>query len=90
MTTTMTSKGQVTVPKAIRDYLGLKPGSRVSFDITPDGGARLHAATPARRRARTRVSRIRGKLKTGRTTDELMQLLRSYDADQRDQGFGND
>ena len=28
----MTSKGQVTIPKRIRDYLGLKPGSEVARD----------------------------------------------------------
>jgi antitoxin PrlF len=27
----MTSKGQVTIPKRIRDHLGLKPGSEVEF-----------------------------------------------------------
>ncbi|MGH8114424.1 MAG: AbrB/MazE/SpoVT family DNA-binding domain-containing protein [Rhodanobacteraceae bacterium] len=87
MTTTMTSKGQVTVPKAIRDYLGLKPGSAVEFEIGPDGRARLQAARAVRRTARTRTSRLRGRLKTGQSTDELMQLLRGYDEDSRDPGF---
>jgi len=31
VTATMTSKGQLTVPKAIRDRLGLEPGDRVEF-----------------------------------------------------------
>jgi AbrB family looped-hinge helix DNA binding protein len=30
--TTVTSKGQVTVPKAVRDYLGIKAGSAVTFE----------------------------------------------------------
>ena len=28
----MTSKGQITIPKAVRDKLGLKTGSLISFD----------------------------------------------------------
>ena len=27
----ITAKGQATIPKAIRDHLGLKPGDRVKF-----------------------------------------------------------
>jgi len=37
MESTVTSKGQVTIPKEARDYLGLKPGDRVKFFIQPDG-----------------------------------------------------
>ena len=35
--TTITSKGQVTIPKAIRDLLGLRPGDRLVFLATADG-----------------------------------------------------
>jgi antitoxin PrlF len=35
----LTSKGQVTIPKAIRDQLGLKPGSRLEFYIDEHGRA---------------------------------------------------
>jgi AbrB family looped-hinge helix DNA binding protein len=31
--TTLTSKGQVTIPKAIRDKLGLKPGDKIMFSL---------------------------------------------------------
>jgi antitoxin PrlF len=34
---TLTSKGQTTVPKAIRESLRLKPGDRISFTPMPDG-----------------------------------------------------
>ena len=35
-TTTMTSKGQVTVPKEVRQRLGLRQGSRIAFAVEGD------------------------------------------------------
>ncbi len=37
MEATITSKGQTTIPKAIRTHLGLEPGDRVKFFLHPDG-----------------------------------------------------
>jgi len=37
MESAITVKGQATIPKVIRDHLGLKPGDRVKFFIHPDG-----------------------------------------------------
>jgi len=36
-TATMTSKGQVTIPKAIRDAFRIKPGDRIEFFIDDEG-----------------------------------------------------
>ncbi|WP_428235875.1 AbrB/MazE/SpoVT family DNA-binding domain-containing protein [Gracilimonas sp.] len=36
-TATITSKGQVTIPKKIRDELGLKPGDKVNFEVDKQG-----------------------------------------------------
>ena len=33
---TLTSKGQTTIPKEIRDGLGMKPGDRMTFTLMPD------------------------------------------------------
>jgi antitoxin PrlF len=33
----LTSKGRMTIPKAIRDSLGMKPGDRMTFTLVPDG-----------------------------------------------------
>jgi AbrB family looped-hinge helix DNA binding protein len=34
---TLTSKGQTTIPKSIRDVLGMKAGDRMTFTLMPDG-----------------------------------------------------
>ena len=41
MHATITSKGQVTVPKAIRDRLHLRPGDKVDFLLDDDGELRV-------------------------------------------------
>lgn len=51
--TTINSKGQVTIPKSIRDLLRLRPGDKLSFRIENDGTIRLRpyfAQTPEARR----------------------------------------
>ena len=40
MAVSVTSKGQVTIPKRVREALGITPGSKVEFDVTGNG-ARL-------------------------------------------------
>lgn len=75
---TMTSKGQVTIPKAFRDHLGLKPGSNVEFEIDDRGAVVLKAETELKSR-RDRLERFRGHAGPGLSTDELMQLLRGDD-----------
>ena len=42
---TMTSKGQITLPKAIRDLLRLSTGDRVDFIVRDDGTVVLRPAT---------------------------------------------
>lgn len=88
MTTTLTSKGQVTVPKKIRDYLGLRPGSAVGFALGPRGEVIVRPADAAETPQRKgRFAKARGTLGSGKTTDELMQLLRDYEADAGDPGL---
>lgn len=37
---TVSSKGQVTLPKALRTHLGIRTGTRIRFSLTPHGGFR--------------------------------------------------
>jgi antitoxin PrlF len=47
MESAITVKGQATIPKAIREHLGLKPGDRVKFFLHPDGSVVLLPKLPA-------------------------------------------
>jgi antitoxin PrlF len=46
MQSAITSKGQATIPKPVRDHLGLRPGDRVKFFIRPDGSVALLPILP--------------------------------------------
>ncbi len=41
MESALTVKGQATIPKPIREHLGLQPGDRVKFFVHPDGSVVL-------------------------------------------------
>lgn len=79
MATTLTSKGQVTIPKRVREHLGLKPGSAVEFRLDEDGRVVVAAAGRGKRQAKSRFARIVGTATAGMTTDEIMKLLRDDD-----------
>jgi len=46
MESAITTKGQATIPKAVREHLRLKPGDRVKFFIHPDGSVVLLPRLP--------------------------------------------
>lgn len=75
----MTSKGQVTIPKRLRDAAGLKPGRPVDVSLNGEGNVVL---APQRKRPtesdmRKRIEKVRGTLDTGgMSTDEIMKFLR--------------
>jgi len=59
MVTTVTSKGQVTIPKPVRDRLGIEPGIAVEFELAPDRWIALVKVDPPVRPAGSiRVSGI--------------------------------
>ena len=63
MDATITSKGQTTVPKPVRDHLGLKPGDKVRFFIAPDGAVTMLPVLP--------ISSLRG---FSRKSDEPVSI----------------
>ena len=77
----ITSKGQVTIPQAIREKLGLMPHSEVEFDIVGDSVRIRKAGKPKRMtRGEMLVEHLRGRgSKRYSSTDELMRLLRGDD-----------
>ena len=77
MSTTLTSKGQVTIPKQIRTALNLEPGCAVEFAVNPEGEVVIHKARARASRKADRFEAARGKADIKWRTDELMALLRN-------------
>jgi antitoxin PrlF len=74
MSTTVTSKGQVTIPKRVRDLLGIEPGSMIDFERAPDGRVVL---IKVEKKARpNRFARLRGHAGKGLSTGEIMAMTR--------------
>lgn len=68
MATTVTIKGQVTIPKAMREAAGIAPGARVEVRLRPEGGVIVEAVDAVvdpervaaeRRRLEAAVERLR-------------------------------
>jgi AbrB family looped-hinge helix DNA binding protein len=73
----VTRKGQVTIPKRVREYLGIAPGSVVEFEVAGDGRVVLvKQGAPA---GPSRFEKVRGAATTKLTTDDLMAMLRGDD-----------
>jgi AbrB family looped-hinge helix DNA binding protein len=72
----ITSKGQVTIPKELRDEFGLLPGTEVEF-VPDEEEIRVRKSIGGRRRGEKVVEHLRhaGKNYT-MTTDEVMRLTR--------------
>lgn len=70
-TGTVTSKGQITIPKDVREDLGLEPGSRIAFVRNDEGNYEIH-------RERRSVRALAGALRfTGRprTLEEMDKAI---------------
>ena len=73
MAVTVTRKGQVTIPKPVRDRLGIHPGSEVDFELTQDGPVLLRHLSK-RALKPSRFERMRGTATSSLTTEQIMAL----------------
>ena len=71
----ISQKGQVTVPKALRDALGIMPGDRLGFEL--DGEAIRIRKEPDL----DRLAALYGSLKLPASVDELVDEMRGGPAD---------
>jgi AbrB family looped-hinge helix DNA binding protein len=73
----ITSKGQVTIPIAIREKLGLLPNTEVEFNLQGNA-ARIVKAPEKKGRSRGNdaVARLRGAADVRMTTDQILALTR--------------
>jgi AbrB family looped-hinge helix DNA binding protein len=78
----ITSKGQITIPKAVRERAGITEAT--DLDVIYENGkvvVEKVAATDAERQRRAReikewIERFRGTADNGLTTDEIMEMTR--------------
>ena len=76
----VTSKGQVTIPKKVRDFLGIKPGTAVAFEPIADGRIVIVAAERKTPKATpSRFAALRGTATVKMTTRQIMALTRRGD-----------
>ena len=73
---TVTSKGQLTLPAAVRRQLGIEPGDRVTIVVEDENGARL-------RRVEHDVASVRGLIATpqGLESEDFDDLIEEAMAD---------
>jgi antitoxin PrlF len=80
MATTVTVKGQVTIPKKVREAAGIRPGDRVEVRATPRGVTIEKPGAAESYKARIMEVAKRGVIR-GITTDALMEMTRGYSED---------
>jgi AbrB family looped-hinge helix DNA binding protein len=74
MSATVTSKGQVTIPKRVRDLLGIGPGSVIDILCTENG--RVVLVRVGKKARPNRFARLRGHAGKGLSTAEIMAMTR--------------
>ena len=78
----ITAKGQVTIPREVRERAGLMPGTDVEFEIE----ARAVRLVKTRGRRKTRGQKLVERLRDGgdftMTTDEILAQMRGPQADE--------
>jgi antitoxin PrlF len=81
MTTTITVKGQVTLPKKVRDAVGLKPGDKVEVRATASGGVYIEKPGANDEYKARLYALAKRRLIRDISTDELMKMTRGDPAE---------
>jgi AbrB family looped-hinge helix DNA binding protein len=76
-TATLTSKGQVTVPKEIRERLGLEKGDRIEFRVDRQGRVLVEPLAPSRPDPLAGLLHEYGR-KPAPTVDEMNEAIGGY------------
>jgi AbrB family looped-hinge helix DNA binding protein len=76
MPTTVTAKGQVTIPKRIREALGLKPGTKVEFVLDGHGHAIVESVAPDAVASAAGALRPYARRRAGESEMEMMERVR--------------
>jgi len=80
----VTRKGQVTIPKQVRDQIGISPGTEVAFEVSGDV-AYIRKKEPQQseeailhryERTLRQLMKLRGTATSGLSTDEIMEFTR--------------
>jgi antitoxin PrlF len=79
MSTTITSKGRVTIPKHIRDSAEIIPGSKIDFGVNDRGRIEILKEGEALTERERRFQSAIGWATTQWDTDELMAMVRGDD-----------
>ncbi|NBB78192.1 MAG: AbrB family transcriptional regulator [Verrucomicrobia bacterium] len=72
----LTQKGQVTVPKRMRDQFGLKAGVQVAFESTPAGLLLRPLAAQQEESLKDGIRAIRGSADSSLSTSDILQMTR--------------
>lgn len=72
----VTSKGQVTIPKAVREDLGIRPGDEVDFVKTETGTYRIRKVAPTTDDGEDPFEKHRGRAGSDDSMPDRMRRLR--------------
>ena len=74
----VTAKGQVTIPKAVREDLGIRPGDEIDFVKIESGGYRIRKIAPTTEAGEDPFEKHRGRADDASMPDRMRRLRGEY------------